>query len=198
MTAAERTAVPAGKLRVEVTSLEMRQAPSGPLPEPPAADVRIDRVETPTVPFYRFLYNTIGEPWLWGDRRKLSDEEIRAILQHPLVELHVLYLGGEPVGYAELDRRVEGDIEVAYFGIRPEFTGRRLGTYLLSHAIRRAWTFRPDRVWIHTCTLDHPAALPLYRRSGFEPYQTVEQIQDDPRVLGLLPRHIAPQHPIVT
>lgn len=197
MTAAERPAVPAGKLRVEVTSLEMRQAPSVPLPEPPEADLRIDRAETPTVPFYRFLYNTIGEPWLWGDRRKLSDEEIRAILQHPLVELHVLYLGGEPVGYAELDRRVAGDIEVAYFGIRPEFTGRRLGTYLLSHAIQRAWTFRPDRVWIHTCTLDHPAALPLYRRSGFEPYQTVEQIQDDPRVLGLIPRHIAPQHPIV-
>lgn len=197
MTAAERPAVPAGKLRVEVTSLEMRQAPSVPLPEPPEPDLRIDRAETPTVPFYRFLYNTIGEPWLWGDRRKLSDEEIRAILQHPLVELHVLYLGGEPVGYAELDRRVAGDIEVAYFGIRPEFTGRRLGTYLLSHAIQRAWTFRPDRVWIHTCTLDHPAALPLYRRSGFEPYQTVEQIQDDPRVLGLIPRHIAPQHPIV-
>ena len=198
MTAAERPAVAAGKLRVEVTSLEMTRAPSAQPAEPPADNLRVGRVEAPSAPFYRFLYDTIGEPWLWGDRRKLSDDEIRAIVQDPQVEVHVLYLGGEPVGYAELDRRVEGDIELAYFGIRPEFTGRKLGSYLLSWAIQKAWSYRPNRLWVHTCTLDHPAALPLYRRCGFEPFQTVEEIQDDPRVLGLIPRHVAPQHPIAT
>ncbi|MGI9382171.1 MAG: GNAT family N-acetyltransferase [Methyloligellaceae bacterium] len=198
MSSADRAVVAAGKLRVEVTSLEMKQAPSGQLPEPPAADLRIDRVSAPSVPLYRFLYNTVGEPWLWGDRRKLSDAEIREIMQDPLVELHVLYVGGEPAGYAELDRRIEGEIELAYFGIRPEFTGQKLGTYLLMFAIRRAWTYRPNRLWVHTCTLDHPAALPLYRRCGFEPFKTVEEIQDDPRVLGLIPKDAAPQHPIIT
>jgi GNAT superfamily N-acetyltransferase len=141
----------------------------------------------PTVSFYRFLYNTIGEAWLWGDRRKLADEAIAAIVQDPRVELHVLYAAGVPAGYAELDGRVAGEVELGYFGIMPEFIGQKLGPYLLSFAVHEAWRRGPRRVWVHTCSLDHPSALSMYERAGFRQFKREVEIADDPRALGLIP-----------
>ena len=197
LTAGPNGAVPAGKLRVTVTSLEMRQRPEGaPLPAP-SADVMIDRQRDITVAFYRHLYDTVGEPWLWGDRRKLSDAELGAIIGDPQVEVHLAMLHDQPAGFAELDRRTPGEVELAYFGILPQFIGRKLGPFLLSHAIDLAWRSAPERVWVHTCNLDHPAALGVYQRAGFVVFNVHEELADDPRVLGLIPEDVAPQHPIV-
>lgn len=175
-----------GKIESVITSLEML-APPAALPLPPPRDgLAIVQAEHPTISFYRYLYDTVGEPWLWGDRRKLSDAALAAIVQHPAVEVFVLWVHGVPAGYAELDGRVEGEVELAYFGLLPEFIGRKLGPYLLDWAIRTAWARDPRRVWVHTCTLDHPGALAMYERAGFVPYQREQEVGDDPRALGLI------------
>src|SRR5438874_731341 len=108
---------PDGKIETVVTSLEMRELPPhAPLP-PPCSGLTVVQAVRPTVSFYRYLYNTAGEAWLWGDRRKLSDAALAALVQRPDVEVYVLYLDGVPAGYAELDARETPDIELAYFGI---------------------------------------------------------------------------------
>ena len=161
---------------VKVTYLEMHRRPES-LPCPPMPGTTITRADRPTVAFCRFLNDAVGSRWNWVDRKLMSDEELRQIVQDDLVETYVLYRNGTPAGFAELDRRTADQIELAYFGIMPEFLGQGLGRYFLNWLIDRAWSYRPGRFWVHTCELDHEAALPLYRSAGFQVYdeQTVDQ-----------------------
>ncbi|APR85544.1 Histone acetyltransferase HPA2 [Minicystis rosea] len=175
-----------GKIESVITHLEMLSPPASPPRPPPRAGLAVEQAVRPTVSFYRYLYDTIGEPWLWGDRRKLSDAALAAIVQDPAVAVHVLRVDGVPAGYAELDGRVPGEIELAYFGLIPEFIGQKLGPYLLDWAIRTAWARGPKRVWVHTCTLDHPGALAMYERAGFVIFKRETEVGDDPRALGLI------------
>ena len=177
--------VPAGKVASTITYLQMTEPPSAPPPAPPPGKLALLRAEEPTVSFYRYLYDTIGEEWLWYERRAMDDESLEAVIRHPQVELYVLYVGGVPAGYGELDRRQTPDIEVAYFGLMPEFIGRRLGSYLLRCVVDIAWAHHPKRVWLHTCDLDHPSALAVYQRGGFEPYDQETVIIDDPSLLDV-------------
>lgn len=176
------------ELEVTITYLQMLQRPkTAPVHAPSVGQpIALLHAEKPNVPFYRYLYNTVGEPWLWYERREMSDEALATIIVDPLVEIYVLYLGGSPAGYAELDRREERQIELAYFGLMPEFTGRGIGKWFLDCAIDTAWRHEPEQLWIHTCTLDHPAALRLYQRAGFEPYKQETERVSDPRVTGLI------------
>lgn len=176
-----------GKIETVVTSLEMLAPPASPGRAPPRGDLAIVKAERPTVSFYRYLYNTVGEPWLWVDRRKLDDAALAAIVQDPSVGVHVLWAGGVPAGYAELDARAWPDVELAYFGIIPELIGQKLGPFLLDWAIRAAWSRGPKRVWVHTCTLDHPGALAMYERAGFVRFKSEVEVNDDPRVLFARP-----------
>lgn len=175
--------LPADKLKTIVTYLEMRHRPQPQELTPPSSKIKITPALKPTVSFYRYLYNTVGGPWLWYERRQMSDEQLRAIIQHPQVEIYVLYVDGVPAGYAEIDRQQEPDIELTYFGIMPEFIGQGLGPYLLNWIIDKVWSYHPQRFWLHTCTLDHPKALAVYQQAGFVPYKDEEKIIDDPRVL---------------
>ena len=160
-----------------VTSLEMRSPPKRPPAPVPLGKFAILRAERPTVSFYRYLYDTIGEPWTWTDRRRMDDETLREIIHDPRVEISVLYAAGVPAGYFELDCRIEGEVELVYLGLIPDFIGRGLGRYLLDCSVATAWTREPGRVWVQTCTLDHPGALSLYQRAGFSPYkQEVEEV----------------------
>ncbi len=152
-----------------ITYLEMRAAPANPAPALPDG-VSIMQAVQPTVGFYRFLYNEVGKPWNWKDRNKLEDEALRRIIQHPEVALHVLYVQGTPAGFVELDYRKPPDAQVAYFGLMPDFIGRKLGRFFLEWAVSEAWQRKPQRLWVHTCTQDHPGALPLYEKVGFKPY----------------------------
>jgi GNAT superfamily N-acetyltransferase len=145
------------------------------------------RARPPTVAFYRFLYNTIGGPWLWYERRALDDEALGRIISDDRVEIYVLYANGVPAGYAELDRREPPDIELAYFGLMPDFIGKGLGRYLLTWAIDTAWSYEPERLWVNTNSLDHSNALALYQRCGFRPYSQEHRVIDDPRLIGLIP-----------
>lgn len=155
---------------VVTTSLEMRSQPAGELP--PAPDgVKVVRASPPGVRFYRFLYDAVGAPWHWYDRKAWSDERLAAVVDDPRVEVFVLWRRGVPAGYVELDRREPGVCEVAYFGLFPEAIGGGLGTWFLRWAVREAWRDeRLERLWVHTCTLDHESALGVYQKCGFHPY----------------------------
>ena len=122
---------------------------------------------TPSVSYYRFLYDAVGKEYNWLSRRKLSDTDLAAVIGDPRNELHVLHVDGSPTGFAEIDRRQPGDIELVQFGLMPEFTGQGLGKWFLQWTIDKAWSYKPRRFWLHTCTLDHPAAVPLYKKAGF-------------------------------
>lgn len=139
----------------------------------PRPDLKISRVGSPSVDFYRGLYRRVGADFHWVDRLVMPDEALQAILDDEQVDVFVLTVGEEPAGYSELDRRVPGEVELAYFGLFPEATGQGLGKYLLSYTLRAAWSQRPHRVWVHTCDLDHPAALPNYLKAGFHIYDEV-------------------------
>jgi GNAT superfamily N-acetyltransferase len=138
---------------------------------PPRDGLAVVHAEKPTVAYYRRLYDAVGQDYDWTSRKKLSDAELAALLNDPRLEVHVLLVEGVPAGFAELDRRTEGEIELVQFGLMPEFIGQGLGRYFLQWTIDRAWSYGPRRFWLHTCTKDHPAALPNYLKAGFAIYK---------------------------
>lgn len=179
---------------VVVTYLEMTAPPSRPAaPAPGGFRLTLMRAERPDPGFYRYLYGAVGRRWLWVDRAVMSAEALIEILADPRVEVYVLYVAGVPAGYAELDRRVEGEVELAYFGLTPDCIGRGLGRYLLDWAVAAAWTSAPQRVWVHTCSLDHPRALQAYQRAGFRVYRQEHETIDDAARLALIARYRSDQ-----
>jgi GNAT superfamily N-acetyltransferase len=183
------------ELAAVVTYLEMHAAPAD---TPPTSALSLVRIETPEPDRYRDLFRLVGSPWLWFSRLIMSDSELAAIIQHPKVELFaVVDTDGRDVGMLELDFREEGQCELAFIGLVPELAGKGHGRWLLSEAIQRAWREGVARVHVHTCSLDHPAALSAYRRAGFTPYKRAIERFPDPRLLGFLPRDCAPQVPLL-
>lgn len=188
--------LPPGKIASLVTYLEMTEPPVlRPPPDVPGLALR--RVEHPDLDWYRILFRRIGTEWLWFGRLVMPDDEVRAIIGHAGVEVYALTRDGRDEGLVELDRREAPDIELAYFGVTPELTGQGAGRWLMQRALELAWRRRPRRLWVHTCTLDHPAALAFYIRSGFHPYRRAVEVADDPRLLGLAPRNSASWLPLI-
>ena len=119
-----------------------------------------------------FLYQFIGENWGWRDKLKLSVEDWKQYAESENVRTWVAYYKGSIAGYYELEKQSDGNIEVAYFGLASNFIGKGFGGYLLSQAIKSAWSIKgTTRVWVHTCTLDHQSALANYKARGFEVYR---------------------------
>jgi GNAT superfamily N-acetyltransferase len=173
----------------------MRSPPGQAVPTSPLC---LNRVEVPQPEHYRELFRLIGAPWLWFSRLILDDAHLAAIIQHPKVELDaVLGEAGREVGMIELDFREPNECELAFIGLVPELSGKGHGRWLLAEAVRRAWREGVDRVHVHTCSLDHPAALTAYRRAGFTPYKRAIERFRDPRLLGILPKECAPQVPLL-
>lgn len=156
-------------LQVVRTYLEMSTPEElRPAREPEEAP-RLERMEGCPGSFFRYLYAEVGRAYHWTDRLGWSDDKVRSHLADPDVSLWLLSSKGSPAGYFELRKHQDDSVEVAYFGLLPEFVGRGWGGHLLTLAVRAAWTMGPERVWLHTCTLDHPAALPNYLKRGFRP-----------------------------
>ncbi len=174
---------PEGKLRVVRTYLAMSEPLRTNVPAPLGVKLAVLRADEISVPFYRYLYDAVGRQWLWYERRRMSDAELAAVIRHPQIDVFVMYAAGEPAGYAELDRRAMPDIELAYFGLLPQFIGRRLGPFFLHWTLDAAWRRNPNRVWVHTCNLDHPKAIAVYQRAGFVPFKQEIYFIDDPRPL---------------
>jgi len=132
---------------------------------------RLEPLEWVPASLWRYLYSEVGRPWHWRDRLGWTDDEIRIHLSGPSA-LWLLSSGGAPAGYFELKRCEDRSVEIAYLGLLPDFVGKGLGKYLVVRAIEEAWALAPSRVWLHTCTLDHPAALPNYLARGFKATKT--------------------------
>lgn len=185
-----------GELAAIVTSLEMRTRP---LPRPLASSpLRLAGWPAPSPERYRALFRRVGAPWLWFSRLGLSDPALLSIIADANVRIFaVLDPAGVEVGLLELDYRVEGECELAFFGLVPELAGKQHGRWLMGHALALAWTSTVRRVWVHTCTLDHPSALGFYRAQGFVPFARDIEVFTDPRVIGVLPRDAAPHIPFL-
>ena len=173
-------------LSVVVTYLEMTAPPVTPAPPRPALPIALLRAANIPVSFYRYLYETVGEDWLWYERRRIDDETLCTLIHDKAVEVYVLYVNGSPGGYGELKKTSDREVNLAYFGLLPEFVGRGLGKFFLRWVIDQAWRTEPTRrVTVNTCDLDHPRALKAYQTIGFVPYRRETQEFDDPRADGM-------------
>ncbi|WP_426958228.1 GNAT family N-acetyltransferase [Muricoccus radiodurans] len=169
---------------VVVTFLRMDQPPADPvLPLPPGTGV----IPVPgcTVPFYRYLYETVGHEYCWWLRRTVPDDRLAAILSDPAVSIHVLYAKGEPAGFFELERRWDGSTNLSYFGLMPHAVGQGFGRAFLRAAIDEAWGGGCALLTVNTCTADHPRALPNYLQAGFSITRRVREEWPVPNSLGM-------------
>jgi GNAT superfamily N-acetyltransferase len=146
----------------------------------PSAPFALVQVEIPCPALNRFLYTAVGGDWYWLDRLGWSYEQWRRYLERDGVETWVAYVTGTPAGYFELESQADGNVEIAYFGLLPQFIGQGLGGALLTATVERAWTIGARRVWVHTCSLDHPNALPGYQARGFRIFNIVQAEQELP------------------
>jgi GNAT superfamily N-acetyltransferase len=186
--------VPDGELATVVTYLEMHAPPGG---DVPSSQLSLRRMERPTAEQYRALFRLVGAPWLWFSRLVLDDATLESIIRDPKVELYaVADEEDRDAGMLELDFRQPHECELAFVGLVPELSGKGHGRWLLAEAVHRAWRDGVQRVHVHTCSLDHPAALSAYRRAGFTPHKRAVERFPDPRLLGILPADCAPQVPL--
>jgi GNAT superfamily N-acetyltransferase len=161
---------------VTITSLEMTsRADAVPFRGERRLDVRC--AEHPCPELNRFLYVTVGSEWWWHERIGWGRDRWLQWVDRPEHETWVGYLDGTPAGYFELEAQPGGQVQLAYFGLLPSFIGRGLGSELLSAAVDRAWEVATDRVWVHTCSLDHPRALANYQARGFRIFDVVEKLE---------------------
>ena len=184
--------IPPGHVGAVVTFLEMN-APPPPAPAPPSP-LRLERWAALDPARYRALFRRVGGRWLWFSRLAMSDRDLLARAG----EVHeVIDAGGRPVGLIELDFRTEGLCRILFLGLVPELAGQGHGRWLFAETLRLAWAPGVRQVTVHTCSLDHPAALPAYLRAGFTACGRAFESFPDPRLTGLLPRDVAPQLPLV-
>jgi GNAT superfamily N-acetyltransferase len=184
-----------GKIASVVTYLEMLERPESSRLSSPAVSLR--RVERPGLDWYRALYRRVGSQWFWFSRAEMTNEQLAELLHRPTSELFIAEHAASEVGMAELDRSEPPNVEITSFGLFPEFMGKGLGRPFMAELLARAWAGTTARVWLHTCTLDAPAALTFYIKCGFRPYKRAIEVADDPRIRGVLPPDVAPQVPII-
>ena len=164
------TDLPPGKIANVVTYFEM-VAPPAPRPEPQRPDLALRRIMEPDVSWYRATIRLIGEAWLWFSPLVMPEAKLSALLRNPLLEVYALERQGETVGIAELDRRVPGEVEISFFGVVAAEIGTGAARILMNRALALAFQSATRRVWLHTCSLDHPAAVPFYPALGIRAVQ---------------------------
>jgi GNAT superfamily N-acetyltransferase len=156
---------------VVTTYLEMMDPSQLRAPSRPGPAMKIQQARVPCPELNRFLYTSVGGDWFWTDRLPWSYQQWLDYLKRPELETWVVYLEGTPAGYFELEKQLGENVEIAYFGLISFFIGKGIGGWLLTRAVERAWETGAARVWVHTCTLDGPAALSNYQARGFRIYK---------------------------
>jgi GNAT superfamily N-acetyltransferase len=175
--------VPDDRIAAVVTSLQMFARPA-PRPEI-AGPWELQRIARPDPDTYRSIYRKVGDEWVWFSRIVMGDDELTSIIRHPDVEVYGLKVGQEIEGLLELDFRVTGEAELAFFGVGSSLIGGGAARWLMNRALELAWQRPITRFWVHTCTMDHPNAIAFYMRSGFVPFRRQIEIAPDPRLRGL-------------
>jgi GNAT superfamily N-acetyltransferase len=188
--------LPPGHLANVVTCLEMMARPDL-RPMAAGEGFTLERMGAGDTGRFRALFDAIGRDIMWFSRLILAEEKLAGIIGDPKVECLALVQGGSDIGLLELDFRDEGVCELSFFGLVPGAIGKGAGRYLMNEALRRAWARPITRMWVHTCSFDHPTALGFYQRSGFRPYQVMVEVHADPRLTGHMPRDSTPQAPLI-
>lgn len=187
--------VPKGQVATIVTHLEMLEKPVLPATR---SNLVLASWPNPSVAEYCALFRKVGEPWMWISRLLMEQDELKAILHDPAVEISTVCDGEQPVGFIELDFREPGQCEIAFFGLIPEQNGKGHGRWMMNQALGKAWRDGIERVWLHTCTQDSPRALPFYQRCGFRIFKQQTGVMMDPRLTGHMPETAAPHVPILS
>ena len=169
---------PDGRLLVTITHLELAPADWTRRGRPPDIEVEIVREPEPTAALYLDLYDRVGRDWLWYERRLLSEQKLATLINRPGHELHIARHDGALVGYFELY-----EDEIVFFGLAPDYIGRRIGPWLLDRAIERGFARGAAKLILNTNTVDHPRALDTYRKAGFRVVGREDKELQDPRVL---------------
>jgi GNAT superfamily N-acetyltransferase len=190
------TDIPAGRIAAVVTWLEMR-APAPARPEVESPGWTLTRERQADLAWYRDLFRRVGEEWLWFSRLTMTDAELAAIVHDPRIEVYALWQNGRAEGLLELDFREAGACELVFLGLTPALVGTGAGRWMMNRAIASAWAQPIERFQVHTCTLDHPAAMAFYLRSGFAAIRRQIEIAVDPRLTGLAAITAAPHAPII-
>ncbi len=186
--------LPKGHVANVVTCLEMLAMPK--LRPVAAGGFSLQPIDADTARFRR-LFDAIGRDIMWISRLIITDEKLRAIIADPAVECLAMMDGATDIGLLELDFREAGQCELSFFGLVPGAIGQGAGRWLMNEALTRAWAKPISRLWVHTCSFDHPAALGFYQRSGFKPYQVMVEVHPDPRLTGQMPKDASPAVPLI-
>ena len=191
------TDVPAGHIATVVTYLEMTALLGGGAPTA-FAGAGLTRLTAQDEARYTAIFRTLGERWVWFSRLEMTPQQRAAIIGDSKVEAYAVTFHGADAGLLELDFRTRGEAELAFFGLYENAVGMGMGRWLMTQALQIVWRHSGvNRLFVHTCTLDHPRALEFYRKSGFLPYKTALEVTPDPRLRGVLPRTAAPHVPII-
>jgi len=187
--------IPRGKIAAVVTHLEMLERPAIAPDAHGAWTLR--HVSVPDLDWFRELYRSIGAEWLWFSRLRMSDAELAARIQSPATKIYALVHDGRDEGLVHLDFSEPNQSELSLFGVTAKLIGTGAARFLMNCALERAWRPGVTRVWLHTCSFDHPNALAFYQRAGFRPFRRQVEVADDPPLDGTLPRDVARHVPIV-
>ncbi len=187
-------ALPPGHLANVVTCLEMTERPH--LRAVPAGGFSLQDMGGDTARFKR-LFEAVGRDIMWFSRLIMAEDKLAAIIGDAAVECYAMMDGADDIGLLELDFREAGQCELSFFGLVPGAIGKGAGRWLMNEALRRAWAKPISRLWVHTCSFDHPAALGFYQRSGFRPYQVMVEVHPDPRLTGHMPKDASPAAPLI-
>lgn len=179
-----------------VTCLEMLSPPQT-RPAAIKAGLALERMGAGDIVRFRRLFAAVGGDLMWFSRLLMPDDQLAAIIGDDRVESYAVLRDDSEAGLLELDFRQAGECELSFFGLVPEAIGKGTGRYLMNEALVRAWSQPISRLWVHTCSFDHPAALAFYQRSGFTPYAVMVEVHPDPRLTGHMPRDASPQVPVV-
>ncbi len=157
--------------RIDVWHLEMLTPGTASDMSEAGSDLELRLVEHPMPELSRFLYVTVGAPWTWYMRLNWSYQQWSDYLDNPAVTTWIAFRSATPIGYFELERQGNDTVEIVHLGLVPSFIGKGLGKALLQHAIDQAWRLGGKRIWLHTCSLDHPGALANYIARGFSVFK---------------------------
>lgn len=189
--------IPPGKIAASVTFLDMDHRPNWIDAADPDTSIQLVLRPEISLPDYRRLFREIGENWLWTSRLLMSDDALSGIIHSASTDIYLIQLDGEIAGLSELKQINPTTVEIAFFGLKPEFTGRRLGRDIMALTLRNAWRESTRKVCLQTCNFDHPAALGFYQKCGFQPVRFGIELMDDPRLTGTLPKSAAPHIPLL-
>lgn len=158
------------KIQVKTTYLQLACKKNLYQNQSPPTAVHFQKLVDVNTDFYLSIYQEVGKPWGWSERLLMEKGNLEKTITDKKVEIWIMYLYSEAIGFSELDRRTNNSIELVYFGLKNTFTGKGLGQLFLNFVVGKAEEYKVDRFWLHTCEYDSKYAINTYKKAGFEVY----------------------------